>query len=184
MVGLNVGQAKVKFSQVWSQVFPLYLQIGEALTPMLVKWLLVTDYSLRTGVIGMRPGDAPLWETARPGRFWCVRDASRRISENPGTCKSKWPMKLEGPYRFPICLCVCPSANPVGFPDFPISNSYCPFIWYTSFSPTADRNFPKIHMKGQINIQWGGARQHLWRHSVTIGVTLPYTAASWRVLNN
>ena len=39
MVGLNVGQAKVKFSrtQVWSQVFPVYLQIGEAVTPPLVK---------------------------------------------------------------------------------------------------------------------------------------------------
>ena len=85
--GLNVGQAKVKFSQVWSQVFHVYLQIGEALTPLLVKWLpsinKVTDCSLRAGVIGMLPGDAPLWETARPGRFWCVRDASRRVSENP-----------------------------------------------------------------------------------------------------
>ena len=31
----------------------------------------------------------------------------------------------------------------------------------------------------------GGARQHLWRHSVAIGVTLPYAAASWRcALNN
>ena len=39
MVGINVGQAQVKFSQVWSQVFPVYLQIGEAvgLTPPLVK---------------------------------------------------------------------------------------------------------------------------------------------------
>ena len=37
MVGLNVGQAKVKFSQMWSQVFPVYLQIGEAVTPPLVK---------------------------------------------------------------------------------------------------------------------------------------------------
>ena len=26
MVGLNVGQAQVKFFQVWSQVFPVYLQ--------------------------------------------------------------------------------------------------------------------------------------------------------------
>ena len=33
MVGLNVGQAQVKFSQV----FPVYLQIGEAVTPPLVK---------------------------------------------------------------------------------------------------------------------------------------------------
>ena len=30
MVGINVGQAQVKFSQVWSQVFPVYLQIGES----------------------------------------------------------------------------------------------------------------------------------------------------------
>ena len=30
MVGFNVSQAKVKFSQVWSQVFPVYLQIDEA----------------------------------------------------------------------------------------------------------------------------------------------------------
>ena len=37
MVGINVGQAQVKFSQVWSQVFPVYLQIGEAVTPPLVK---------------------------------------------------------------------------------------------------------------------------------------------------
>ena len=34
MVGLNVGQAKVKFSQVWSQVFPVYLEIGEALNSL------------------------------------------------------------------------------------------------------------------------------------------------------
>ena len=33
MVGINVGQAQVKFSQV----FPIYLQIGEAVTPPLVK---------------------------------------------------------------------------------------------------------------------------------------------------
>ena len=58
---------KVKFSQVFT--------IGEALTPSMVKLLpsikKVTDYTLqlRTGVIGMRPGVAPLWETARPGRF-------------------------------------------------------------------------------------------------------------------
>ena len=45
-------------------------------------WLHILQ--LRTGVIWKRPGDAPLWETVRPGRFWCVRDASRRVSENPG----------------------------------------------------------------------------------------------------
>ena len=39
MVCLNVGQDQVKFSrtQVWSQVFPVYLQIGEAVTTPLVK---------------------------------------------------------------------------------------------------------------------------------------------------
>ena len=36
MVGLNVGQAQVKFSQVWSQVFPVYLQIGES-RPILMR---------------------------------------------------------------------------------------------------------------------------------------------------
>ena len=59
MVGLNVSQGKV-----------LLGVIGEVLTPQLVNLLpsinKVTDDSLRTGVIGMRPGDAPLWETARP----------------------------------------------------------------------------------------------------------------------
>ena len=38
---------------------------------------------VRTGQIGTRPGDAPLLEPVRPGRFWRVRDASRRVSENP-----------------------------------------------------------------------------------------------------
>ena len=37
MVGLNVGQAKVKFSQVWSHVFPIYQKIAEAVTLPLVK---------------------------------------------------------------------------------------------------------------------------------------------------
>ena len=55
MVGLNVGQGKV-----------LLGVIGKVLTPQLVNWLpsinKVTDDSLRTGVIVMHPGDAPLWE--------------------------------------------------------------------------------------------------------------------------
>ena len=46
---------------------------------------------VRTGQIGTRPGDAPLRKSVRPGRFWRVRDASRRVSENPDqgvTCDS------------------------------------------------------------------------------------------------
>ena len=59
----------------------------------------------------------------------------------------------------------------------------CPFqgIFGTVISPTVDRTVSKIAGKGQISLQGGGgARQHLWRHSVAIGVTLPYATASWR----
>ena len=57
MVGLNVGQAQVKFSQVWSQVFPVYLQIGEAVAPPLVKsraiaaWFWLTNMGMGIGNI-------------------------------------------------------------------------------------------------------------------------------------
>ena len=46
-------------------------------------WMRISQ--VRTGQIGMRPGDAPLRKSVRPGRFWRVRDASRRVSENPDT---------------------------------------------------------------------------------------------------
>ena len=42
-----------------------------------------------------------------------------------------------------------------------------------TYSPTVDRNVPKIPWNGQMYLQGGGARQHLWRHSAAIGVTLP-----------
>ena len=32
-------------------------------------------------------GDAPLGKSVRPGRFWHVRDASRRVSENPDSTR-------------------------------------------------------------------------------------------------
>ena len=44
-------------------------------------WMRISQ--VRTGQIGTRPGDAPLRKSVRPGRFWRVRDASRRVSENP-----------------------------------------------------------------------------------------------------
>ena len=38
----------------------------------------VTEYAFHRCV-----GDAPLWEPVCPSLFWHVRDASRRVSENP-----------------------------------------------------------------------------------------------------
>ena len=64
---------------------------------------------------------------------------------------------------------------------------FCPLFSdvQVMFSPTVDRTVPKIPGKGQISLHGGGARQHLWRHNVAIGVTLPYAAMSCHyALNN
>ena len=46
-------------------------------------------------------------------------------------------------------------------------------------------NCPQNTWKRQISLQGGGAREHLWRHSKAIGVTMPYAVTSWRyILNN